>query len=156
MTEKRIAETINVRVNVGNYQHIEITKYAEKQISYETSEEMVQKEDELTNELLENLIRNMKKIPERLGKNTDAIAKVEEAINKGIPRWLEESPEPNIANAAKDKRDSNTAEQKDELDKQEEIDIEGVSSDDMSISKEEKPSEIDEDEFDLDDDDLFN
>lgn len=113
MTEKRISESINVRINVGNFQHIQITKYAEKTITYESAEEMVKKEDELTEELLANLIRNMKTIPSRLGKTTNAVVEVEESIIKVIPEWLEESPIPNLA---KDVHEKYVDEQKEEKD----------------------------------------
>jgi len=96
MNEKKIAECINVRINVGNYQHIDITKYAEKVISYETKEEMILKEDELTQDLLDNVIRNMRTIPSRLGKETEAVDKYEDSIKKSIPEWLANDPIPNI------------------------------------------------------------
>ena len=88
--EKKIAETVSVRINVGNYQHIEISKYAEKKIEYNNEEEMKKQEDQLTDELIANLVRNMKTIPEKLGKKTDAVVAVEESIIKAIPKWLEE------------------------------------------------------------------
>ena len=47
MSKKKIAETINVRINVGNYQHIELTKYAEEEIEYSSTEELQSKEDSL-------------------------------------------------------------------------------------------------------------
>ena len=94
---KKIAETINVRINVGKYQHIEISKYAEKEIEYETEEEIAKKEDQLTSELLSNLIRNMRTIPEKLGKDTDAVIELEESITKAIPEWMKDKTEPNLA-----------------------------------------------------------
>jgi len=101
MSEKKIAECVKILINLGNYQNIEIAKYAEKVIAYETKEEMVEKEDELTVELVNNIIRNMKKIPDQLGKKTDAPKDVEDRIKKTIPEWLTAAPVPNLANSAK-------------------------------------------------------
>ena len=98
MSKKRIAETINVRINVGNFQHIDITKYAEKEIEYNSQEEMIKKEDELTDELLDNLIRNMRTIPEKLGKKTNAVVEFEGAVQKKIPEWLEKNPSIKVIN----------------------------------------------------------
>lgn len=97
MEKKKIAETINVRINVGNYQHIEISKYAEKEIEYNSTEEMFQKEDQLTQELIGNLIRNMRTIPEKLGKQTDAVSDFEDRVTKALPDFMKGSEEPNLA-----------------------------------------------------------
>jgi hypothetical protein len=114
--KKRIAETLNIRVNVGNYQHIELTKYAEKDIEYSDESDMKAQEDLMTDELLDNLIRNMKRIPERLGKKTDAVEKCIELVEGGIPKWLSEDPVPNIANKAKAINNSVLAENKSNAD----------------------------------------
>ena len=100
MGEKKIATSVDILINVGAYEHIQITKYAEKKITYETPEEMVQKEDLLTDELVKDILRTMRSIPDKLGKKTDAVAKIEEKIGKKMPTWLEEGVEPNIANMA--------------------------------------------------------
>jgi hypothetical protein len=167
MTEKKIAECINIRINVGNYQHIELTKYAEKTISYQNEKEMIQQEDQLTEELLINLIRNMRRIPERLGKETKATVEVEESIAKTIPEWLKNGDVPNIANKAKDSFDRVKAEQKEQKDSQDVL-----KSADKTDKKSTKPEETDKvanedveevtsspsatDDFDLfDDEDLF-
>jgi len=154
--EKKIAETVSVRINVGNYQHIEISKYAEKKIEYNNEEEMKKQEDQLTDELIANLVRNMKTIPEKLGKKTDAVVAVEESIIKAIPKWLEEQPEPNIANKAKESNNSVIAEQvtqnkKQEQDLDEEKDLLEA---DPVIEKDNKKEEVKK--VEESDDDLFN
>ena len=101
MSEKKIAECVKVLINLGNFSNIEIAKYAEKVITYETQEEMVQKEDELTVELVNNIVRNMKKIPEQLGKKTTAPEELTNKMIKAIPEWLTVAPIPNLANSAK-------------------------------------------------------
>ena len=106
MDEKKIATSIDVLINVGNYEHIQITKYSEKKITYETPEEMVKKEDEFTSELTSDIIRTMRGLPERLGKKTDAVVVIEEKIQKKIPEWLANNPVPNLA---KDKFESTQA-----------------------------------------------
>ena len=155
--EKKISEAINIRINLGDFQHIDITKYAEKVISFDTKEEMVIKEDELTSELIDNLLRNIRTIPERLGKKTEAIAVVEEKISKRIPAWLEEAGEPNIANTSKKVHDKVVSEQKKDLD----IQTKNIET----KSKVEKETQIETKELlemdaksdnVLDDDDLFN
>ena len=109
MQEKKIATSVDILVNVGQYEHIQITKYAEKKITYDSSEEMVKKEDELTDELVSDVIRSMRSLPDKLGKKTNAVAAIEERIQKKIPAWLENGSEPNIANKAKEKYDGNVA-----------------------------------------------
>lgn len=156
MTEKKIAECINVRVNVGNYQHIELTKYAEKTISYNNEEEMVRKEDELTEELVANLIRNMRRIPERLGKDTAAVIEVEESIAKVIPEWLQNGDVPNLANKALTGHNKTVAEQKEERDSHNIVEEKKeVLPEDLKEVVAKKPSNEMDDLFDGDDD-LFS
>jgi len=135
MEEKKIAETINIRINLGNFNHIDITKYAEKKITYETKEEMVQKEDELTDELLVNIIRNMRTIPEKLGKKTNAIAEVEDRIVVGIEKS-------EVVNPALKIHDKKIAEQKEEQIVQEAVIKEmAVSDNELASSKVEEKVE---------------
>jgi len=116
--EKRIATSVDVLINVAKFEHIQITKYGERKITYDTQEEMIEKEDELTGELIEDILRTMKKIPEKLGKTTNAVVEIEEKIKKALPQWLNEGEEPNIAdgiaNLAKKTHNKNVAKQKDE------------------------------------------
>lgn len=116
MANRKIAECINVRINVGNYQHIELTKYAEEQVNYETKEELKLQEDSLRDDLISSLIRSMKVIPEKLGKGVESAQEIEEAIQKAIPEWLEKGPVPNIANIASKNNVSDAARQKDNKD----------------------------------------
>jgi hypothetical protein len=45
MSKKRIiSESINVRINVGNFQHIELVKQAQEEITYDNEEERVELE----------------------------------------------------------------------------------------------------------------
>lgn len=112
MSKRKIAECLNVRINVGNYQHIELTKYAEEEIEYSSDSERIQKEQALRDDLLTNLITSMKAIPERLNKGVAQAQEVEESIKRTIPEWLANGPVPNIANMAKAKELTVTAEQK--------------------------------------------
>lgn len=100
MSKRKISECINVRIAVGNFQHIEITKYAEEEIEFSSSKERLEKEDALRTDVVENLIRSMKAIPERLGKGIENAIEVEEAIKKKLPEWLANNPIPNVANGA--------------------------------------------------------
>jgi len=98
MQEKKIATSVDLLINVGQYEHIQITKYAETKIEYNSKEDMVAKEDQLTTELVDDIIRTMRGIPERLGKKTTAVSAIEERIQKKIPEWLNNSTEaPNLA-----------------------------------------------------------
>lgn len=112
MSQRKISECVNVRINVGNYQHIELTKYAEETIEYSTDAERIAKEDKLRDELVASLVRSMKAIPEKLGKGIEQAIEVEEAIQRAIPEWLENGPVPNIANTAEKKQIQAVAEQK--------------------------------------------
>jgi len=118
MAKRKIAECINIRINVGNYQHIELTKNAEEEIEFDSDSVRIAKEDALRDELVTNMIRSMKAIPERLGKGVDQAVEVQEAIQKAIPAWLENGPIPNIANGAKEKVIQAAAEQKNNKDSQ--------------------------------------
>jgi hypothetical protein len=116
MSKRKIADCLNVRINVGNYQHIELTKYAEEEIEYSTDVERIQKEDNLRDDLLASLIKSMKTIPERLNKGVESAQEVEELIKKSIPDWLSKNIVPNIANMAKKNDIKIAAEQKDNID----------------------------------------
>lgn len=112
MAQRKISECINVRINVGNYQHIELSKYAEETIEYSSKDDLIQKEDSLRDDLIASVIRSMKAIPERLGKGVEAAIEVEESIKKAIPSWLENGAVPNIANLPKKKNLQDASEQK--------------------------------------------
>ncbi len=116
MSQRKISECINVRINVGNYQHIELSKYAEETVEYSSKEELIQKEDSLRDDLIASVIRSMKAIPERLGKGVEAAIDVEESIKKAIPSWLENGAVPNIANLPKKNNLKDAAEQKNKKD----------------------------------------
>jgi hypothetical protein len=122
MNERKIAETINVRVNVGNFQHIEIVRYAEEKISYESDADRQTKEDSLHNDLVASVLRSMNKIPEDFRKDEKYVQKLEDSIGKSIPEWLEKDEVPNlasgqnVANYAKKEYNKKQAEIKDNKD----------------------------------------
>ena len=118
MSKRKISDCYNVRINVGNYQHIELTKYAEEEIEYSTPQERVQKEDALRDELIASLYRSMKELPAKLGRGVESAVEIEESIKKAIPGWLANNPVPNIANGAKKAVISDSAHQRDNQDKQ--------------------------------------
>jgi hypothetical protein len=147
MEQKKIATSVDILINVGSYEHIQITKYGEKNISYDSKEDMVKQEDVLTDELVADLIRTMRDIPEKLGKKTTANIDIMPKISKKIPEWLNGNVEPNIANQAKNKSDSNTANAnaKSEAKK---VEI------DMEVPKEKATDEVKSEK--LSDEDMFN
>lgn len=110
MEEKKIATAVDVLINMGQFEHLQITKYAEQKITYENENEMIQKEDKLTEELVQDIIRTMRSMPDKLGKKTNAVVNIEEKIKKKIPTWLEEGSEPNIANLSKTNSEKSMAE----------------------------------------------
>ena len=109
MEEKKIATSVDILINVGSYEHIQITKYAEKKITYSSPEDMIKQEDLLTEELTNDIIRTMRALPNKLGKKTSANTAIEEKISKKIPEWMQNNIEPNIANNAKTQHDKNKA-----------------------------------------------
>jgi len=109
MEEKKIATSVDILINVGSYEHIQITKYAEKKITYSSPEDMIKQEDLLTEELTNDIIRTMRAMPNKLGKKTSANTAIEEKIAKKVPEWLQNNIEPNIANNAKTQHDKNKA-----------------------------------------------
>jgi len=141
MSKRKIADCINVRINVGNYQHIELTKYAEEEIEYSTDLERTQKEESLRDDLVTSLIKSMKAIPERLNKGVQNAQEVEESIKKSIPAWLANGTVPNIANMAKKQEIQVSAEQKSNKDE-----YSKDSAKDMDVFEDPKPNNNAKDE----------
>jgi len=98
MEQKKIATSVDIMIKVANFEYIHVTKYSEKNISYENKDEMVSKEDELSKELVNDVVRTIRGIPEQLGKGRSAVTEIEEKIKTRLPEWLGSDPEPNIAN----------------------------------------------------------
>ena len=121
MRKKRIAEALNIRINLGNYQHVQLTKYVDEVIEFETEEQRLELEDKLNDELVCSMIKAMRATPKRLGTdlNGEAVQKVETAIKTAIPEWLENDPIPNLANAALEAHEDVIEEQKENKEKQE-------------------------------------
>ena len=140
MEEKKIATSVDILINVGNYEHIQITKYAEKKITYTSAEDMIKQEDQLTEELTSDIVRSMRALPNRLGKKTTAHTEIEEKITKKVPEWLLDNVEPNIANNAKTQNDKNKAK---------------ANIEEQKVKKE-KTQEVKETSFEADGEDLFN
>jgi len=118
MSKRKVAVSHNIRVNVGNYQHIDSTFYAEEEIEYSNEQELLAAQDKLNDDVVLYLIRSLNALPERLGKDTNAVQEVEESIKKAIPEWLEKDPIPNMANKAKTNHQKVVSEQKQSKDKE--------------------------------------
>lgn len=116
MKKRIISESINIRINVGNYQHIEIVKQAQEEISYKDESERISLENLLTNDLINSVVRSMREIPSRLGKGVAEAQELEEQISSSIPKWLNENP-PNIINETKKKLTKVSSDQKENKDK---------------------------------------
>jgi len=114
---RKIADCVNIRVKTGDFQHIEIVKYAEEVIEYSNDQERIAKEDALTASLVESVMRSLHSIPERIGRGKAEAIEVEQAISKAIPAWLANDPVPNIANGAKKVLNTVSDKQKAEKDK---------------------------------------
>ena len=112
MEKKKIATSVDILINVDRFEHIQITKYSEKEITYETPEEMIHKEDQLTDELIKDVVRTMKSMPEKMGDKAKSVGADEEwkdKLEKKIPTWLQDGAEPNIANTAQKNTDKAVA-----------------------------------------------
>jgi hypothetical protein len=107
--EKKIGTSVKALINVGNYQNIEIAKYAETTISYETDEEMVEKENKQTHDLLESLKRDLLKTPEELNRYEDKIEEFKQSVSSEMPKWLGEGVVPNVADSAKGVKEKSDA-----------------------------------------------
>jgi hypothetical protein len=130
---------------------------------------MLIEEDELSVQLLNDIVRTMRKIPDQLGKKTDRVAQIEEKIQKRIPEWLENNPIPNIANTAKQNHEKAEAEVNAEANKKEELvkeqqslatdlfdeNVTEVKDPKPETPKEDKKKDDFEDELFVDDADLF-
>ena len=101
MTEKKIATAVEVLVKVANFESIRITKYGESKIDYDSPEDMLKKEDQLNDEVIADIVRSMKRLPEQFPNYANSILTMGDRIGKKIPEWLENNAEPNIANVAK-------------------------------------------------------
>ena len=111
--KRKISACLNVRINVGNYQHIELVNHAEEEIEFGNDAERITKEDQLFSDLATYIVRAMRSIPAKLGKGIENAQQVEEAIQKAIPDWLAKGPVPNIANQPRVVAEKVAAEQKD-------------------------------------------
>lgn len=101
MSTRKIASCVNVRVNLGNYQHVELTQYSEEEIDYVNDAERIAKEDALSKDLADAIVRSLRALPDRVSKGAVEVAAFEELVKAGIPQWLVNNPIPNIANKAK-------------------------------------------------------
>jgi hypothetical protein len=116
MSKRVISECVTVRVNVGNFQHIEITKQFQEEIEYTSDEGRLELEGQLSKDVVDSVINSMRLVPGRLGKGVDNAQEVEDAISKSIPEWLNNAP-PNLANNPKINSDKIAAAQKDNKDR---------------------------------------
>ena len=154
MEQKKIATSVDVLINVGAYEHIQITKYAERSISYGSKEEMLEQEDALTNEVVADLIRSMRSMPEKLGKKTTANIEIESKIAKKIPEWLNGNVEPNIANNAKTQYDNNKAKASADIEAKKEKENIAIETSVAKNNNSPNPIKASDDIFN--DEDLFN
>jgi len=181
MPEKKIATSIDLLINIDRFEHLQVTKYSEKKIIYDNEADRIKQEDELTNETLVDMMRSLKLTVDvvggKIGKPVEAVK--DKVINK-IPKWLEEGPEPNLANKAKENFDKNVAnseiekelaikdkressaevqaiieEPKKEEPKKEEPKKEEPKKEDKLVEKDEKMDEKDVFSDQFDDEDLF-
>ena len=112
MAQKKIATGVKVLIKVAEFESIEIAKYSETTIEFDSQENMVAQEEEHNADVVNDLIRSMRELPDRLGKKTNAVTKIEASIEGAIPKWLNENPIPNIADGVnlpltmKDKSDN--------------------------------------------------
>ena len=125
MTEKKIATSVEVLVKVAQYESIRITKYGEAKIEYESDTEMQSKEDQLNNDVMADIVRSMEGLPKRFSKaSPNVVAEFGDKITTKLPDWLENGPEPNIANVAKtDHEKSDTKAHASDKDKKEEQEL---------------------------------
>ena len=68
--QKKIATSIDVLINVDRFEHVQVTKYSEKQIEYRDEAERQQEEDKLTIEVTEDLVRSLSIMSEAIGGKT--------------------------------------------------------------------------------------
>lgn len=155
MSTRVISTAINVRVNLGNYQHLELVKQAQEQIEFSTQEEMISKEDSLRNDLVASLKRDMAEIPVLLNKGVEAAIKVQEAIKTTIPEWMGKEKVPNLLTDVAEKLEVKVAaEQKQAKDDAIKVneDVLGAAREIVSISDTEKQKEAKEAEELFEDD----
>lgn len=114
--KRKIAGSVNIRINLGNYSHVEVIKYAEQEIEFANDQERIEKEDALDKDVIENVYRSLKFSTEKIGKGEAVSAEVEETLKKTIPAWLENNPIPNLVNPAAKREVQVAALQKEEID----------------------------------------
>jgi hypothetical protein len=117
MSKRKIAGCVNVRIRAGDYQHIEVVKYAEEEIDYTSKEDIKVAEDALNADLIDCMLRSLKATADKLGKGKAEAIEVEQTLSKAIPEWLANDPVPNIANGAKKVLNTVADKQKVEKDK---------------------------------------
>lgn len=157
MEEKNISTSIEILIRVADFESIRIAKYGEKKITYESEEDRIKQEDRLDAELVEDIVRCMRGIPNKLGKKTiSPVAAIEEKIVKKIPEWLANNPVPNLAKESAEKGDmkaSNEAESKMVKEEKQSKEVEALF--DTPVDNKSAPSPM-EKPLDLNADDLFN
>ena len=144
--KRKIAGSVNIRINLGNYSHVEVIKYAEQEIEFANDQERIEKEDALDKDVIENVYRSLKYTTEKINRGEAQVAEVEETIKKTIPEWLEKNPIPNLVNPAVKREVQVAALQKEELDnlkpaKNFELEDEG-----KNTEKKEDPKDLFEDD----------
>ena len=87
--EKKIATSVDILINTDRFEHLQITKYAESKITYDTQEEMIQKEDQLTRDLLSDMHRTLSlsakdfsSISSEIAKKMEPVKTIEARIQK--------------------------------------------------------------------------
>lgn len=122
---RKIAGSVNLRIRLGDWEHLEFVKYAEEQITYENDDERIAQEDKLHVDLMDLLMRSVKEGAKKLGMDGIAVAQeIEQKMQKRIPEWLEKGEVPNIAgqNQAEKRLNQVADKQQDIVDKQKESD----------------------------------
>jgi len=148
--KRKISGCVNCRIRAGDYQHIEVVKYAEEEIEYSSKDDLKAQEDALNDDLIDCMLRSLTKTAERLGQGKAQAIEVEETLSTAIPEWLANDPVPNIANGAKKVLNTIADKQKSEKDKAlatEKAVL--LDEEDSALVKEEVKEEVKEDDGDL-------
>jgi len=95
---KKIATSIDILINVGRFEHIQVTKHGEADIEFENDDQRIKLEDQLTTETIEDGSRSLQIIVDVLGGKMEMPMKsIADKISKRIPTWLEDKNVPNLA-----------------------------------------------------------
>ena len=65
MSKRKIAESLNIRIRTGDFQHIEMVKYAEEEIEYQDETQLNERIDHLNKKINTQMKKSVEYLQEK-------------------------------------------------------------------------------------------